>query len=377
MNNGLYGFPNNTQNPLAPITPKNFRTVVTPGAGTFIVPEGVTKLLVMAVGAGQGGSASASGTVLAYVSNGGNAGSVVEAFVPVTPGQVISYTVGAGGNGGSRTDTGVAVAGANGTATTVTNIMTARGGGMSGTSSALVPNAIITEGGTVASPPAGASTAAVAIGGASPFGSVAQRSTVHTDAGSTGGAGLVGVKAATSSGVFSSGGSGGSYGSIVYGVNGNFPQGGGVATASVTNMSLGEIIWRREVNSGGSNSSTTATGSGSGTAGCTSSNVSGANRFNGGVYGGGGSVTILMAPPANVSIAPYAGDGGFLAGGGGAVFVVTNNTLVTNGIYVFGGCGGGGGGGGGAAYQQQTTNGSAINIIAGSGGDGLIVFGWN
>lgn len=377
MNNGLYGFPNNTKNPLAPITPKNFRTVVTPGAGTFIVPEGVTKLLVMAVGAGQGGSASASGKVLGYVSNGGNAGSVVEAFVPVTPGQVISYTVGVGGDGGSCEVTGVGEAGKNGTATTVTNIMTARGGGMSGTSSALVPNAIITEGGTVASPPAGASTVAVAIGGASPFGSVAQRSTLYTDAGSTGGAGLVGVKAVKSPGVFSSGGSGGSYGSIVYGLNGSIPQGGGVATSSVTNMSLGEIIWRREVNSGGAINSLAATGSGAGTAGYSSSNVTSANRFTGGVYGGGGSVTILMNPIAASVIAPYAGDGGFLAGGGGAVFVATTATQVTNGISVFGGNGGGGGGGGGAAYQQQITNSSAINIIAGSGGDGLIVFGWN
>ena len=73
--------------------------VTNPGSGTFTVPDGVTSLSILAVGGGGG-----AGTNLALgagqITGGGGSGAVGWLNnVTVTPGQVISYTVGAGGAG--------------------------------------------------------------------------------------------------------------------------------------------------------------------------------------------------------------------------------------------------------------------------------------
>ncbi len=61
------------------------------GSGTWNVPEGVTKILIEAWGAGGGGSAY----------GGGAGGGYVRSWISVTPGTPITYTVGAGGARGS------------------------------------------------------------------------------------------------------------------------------------------------------------------------------------------------------------------------------------------------------------------------------------
>lgn len=72
-------------------------------SGSFTVPDGVTELWISgcAGGAGGGGSQTTSNVTVAG-SGGGSSGGFVQRFkLTVTPGQVIPYTIGAAGTGGS------------------------------------------------------------------------------------------------------------------------------------------------------------------------------------------------------------------------------------------------------------------------------------
>jgi len=64
-----------------------------PGVFSWVVPEGVYKVYAKVIGAGGGGRNSS------LFGGGGGGGGVAEGLVDVTPGQVISITVGAGGLG--------------------------------------------------------------------------------------------------------------------------------------------------------------------------------------------------------------------------------------------------------------------------------------
>ena len=98
--------PNITPSALAPIIP--FRLPkLRPGfsaiqsftsSGTFVVPAGVTRTKVRLIGGGGGGG----GNTTQGGGGGGGGGGYAELVVPVTPGQAISVTVGAGGAGGSN-----------------------------------------------------------------------------------------------------------------------------------------------------------------------------------------------------------------------------------------------------------------------------------
>ena len=80
-----------------------------PGSGTFLVPAGVTKIHVRAIGAGGGGGTGAFG----------GAGGFVDGMNVVYPGQSITYSVGAGGiyssapptSGGDTTFNGIIAGG--------------------------------------------------------------------------------------------------------------------------------------------------------------------------------------------------------------------------------------------------------------------------
>jgi len=63
----------------------------------FTVPQNVTSLTVTVVGGGAG----AGGGAYTFGGGGGGAGASIVQTIPVTPGQIIAYTVGAGGVGGS------------------------------------------------------------------------------------------------------------------------------------------------------------------------------------------------------------------------------------------------------------------------------------
>lgn len=72
--------------------------VTAPGPGTYTVPAGTKWLSVKAIGANGGGDS---------YDEAGGAGGIVYAYIPVTPGQVIPYYVGHGGNsfnGGDSTN---------------------------------------------------------------------------------------------------------------------------------------------------------------------------------------------------------------------------------------------------------------------------------
>ena len=97
------------------------------GGGTFVVPDGVTNIGIMAVG---GGAAGLSGGSAGTITSGGGGGAVgFKNNITVTPGDVIAFTIGTGGSGSS----------ANGgnTSITINSITYTAGGGIAGSSSAL------------------------------------------------------------------------------------------------------------------------------------------------------------------------------------------------------------------------------------------------
>lgn len=107
--------------------PHGMTTITTSGAGTFVVPAGVYGIYVTTIGGGGGGGGNTTGSSLP--GGGGGAGAGNRSYLSVTPGQSISYSVGAGGSGGAPNNPGVqggnttftgatgSVGGAGGTAT--------------------------------------------------------------------------------------------------------------------------------------------------------------------------------------------------------------------------------------------------------------------
>lgn len=91
-------------------------------AGTFnwVVPVGVTKVLVTVQGGGGGGGGANQPGAAA----GGGAGGYSEGLVSVTPGETIVVIVGAGGTGGTATPTN----GSNGGSSSFKGIISATGG---------------------------------------------------------------------------------------------------------------------------------------------------------------------------------------------------------------------------------------------------------
>jgi hypothetical protein len=88
--------------------------------GSFTVPAGITKIKVTAIGGGGGGA----GGVLNSASGGGAGGGASIGVLSVTPGQVISYTIGAGGTAGA-----LGAAGGTGGTTTFSTISATGGTG--------------------------------------------------------------------------------------------------------------------------------------------------------------------------------------------------------------------------------------------------------
>lgn len=176
-------------------------------SGTFIVPSFIYKLKISAWGGGGGGmQIDGSGAA-----SGGGGGSFGQTIMTVTPGQVIPYSIGAGGAGGTG---GASSPGANGGATTI--LALTAGGGL-GATTVLVPGkggtatgftrAIV--GGTGNGNGSGAAAGASRNGGASPNGgSGGGDSNTPADRGGIvpGGGGAGGMNGTSSTG--STGGSG-------------------------------------------------------------------------------------------------------------------------------------------------------------------------
>ncbi len=90
-------------------------------SGTFSVPSGVDKVLVLAVGGGGAGGGCLSGGGTYQVGGGGGGGQIKFEPVAVTAGGSVTVTIGAGGTGGTGR-------GASGGSTTFGALLTALGG---------------------------------------------------------------------------------------------------------------------------------------------------------------------------------------------------------------------------------------------------------
>lgn len=76
------------------------QTYNVPGNYTFVVPDGISRLIVDMWGAGGGGGGGALGTINQGSGGGGGAGSYLSLSLPVVSGQIIPIVVGSGGYGG-------------------------------------------------------------------------------------------------------------------------------------------------------------------------------------------------------------------------------------------------------------------------------------
>lgn len=79
-------------------------TFETPGVGSWVVPEDVTSITLKSWGGGGAGGSAYSGVATANTqarAGGGAGGSFAGKTIAVTPGQVINYVIGAGGQGSS------------------------------------------------------------------------------------------------------------------------------------------------------------------------------------------------------------------------------------------------------------------------------------
>lgn len=170
--------------------------VFTTGTTLLTVPAGITKLVVNAWGGGGGGAGYTNAAPMFLGGGGGGGGGYLHAVVPVTPGDSITITVGAGGQGGM-----IASSGQNGNASIIssggTQLVIALGGGGS----------ISTEG---------------ALGGnaSAPGGTLLEAFTGQTGGSSISGNGAPGGPSGMGGGVVGMGGAGGGFSSTT-GANGN------------------------------------------------------------------------------------------------------------------------------------------------------------
>ncbi|UJL36112.1 carbohydrate kinase [Pantoea agglomerans] len=104
-------------------------------SGSFTVPDGVTTIYLSGCAAGGGGASGATnnGGQSSLVGGGGGGGggagqSIIKQAYSVTPGQVISITIGSGGNGAQAPTSGGGYNGNAGGNTTVSGLVTLIGG---------------------------------------------------------------------------------------------------------------------------------------------------------------------------------------------------------------------------------------------------------
>jgi hypothetical protein len=189
----------------------------TPGTYEYTVPAGVTQLFIRVQGAGGGGGHGVGRTgivgmftkQIAAGGGGGGAGGYREEIVSVTPGEILTITVGAGGSpGGAGAGTTAGSGSAGGSSSVIgntINLVSTGGGGGAGA-------------GTVASPvPGGAAGSPSGQTGSAGDDDVVGG--VSTELGSGGGDG-----ASSASGT---GGTGGTYNPMVAGTAGGVGAGGG------------------------------------------------------------------------------------------------------------------------------------------------------
>ena len=108
--------------------PPNYIEYTTVGTYTFTVPARVLRITAILVGGGGGGGAGYTSDTDTYAGGGGGGGETVLAWYPVSPGQSLSITVGAGGAGGTGGGTATPAAGADGGDSSIGTDIVAAGG---------------------------------------------------------------------------------------------------------------------------------------------------------------------------------------------------------------------------------------------------------
>ena len=213
------------------------QTVTTVGAGSWTVPANVYGIY----GYGHGGGQSAAGGSTSVIPS-GQGGDFADAFIPVTPGQVINYNVGNGGASPSWNQWEPAPANPGGNSWLVsTTTMLAKGGGSTATS---VGDLVFLGGAGVPTYGGGGSAA-------SKNGNGAAGSTNSTGGGSpgagAGGAGRMAPPYVGNNGESHPDGGGGG-GSIINsqastGGNGGAPGGGGASGFGLGSGARGGLTW--------------------------------------------------------------------------------------------------------------------------------------
>ena len=295
-------------------------TYNTPGTHTFTVPAGVTLLSVSILGGGGGGGGGTynGGNNVTRDGTSGGGGATKSASLSVTPGQVITFTVGTGGiGGGAYVYAGVMGSsgpfnGGNGGVTSFLSMTAQGGGGGQGGNPSPVSSGLQYPGASYGGNNGGAGGSA-SLGGAT--------------AGSAGGVGRVTI---TIPGPGTT--------TVVTPSVGGTPGGGGGYAKTYGNISAGDII-RLQVGVSGT------TGIYGGPTGGIGGTHPSYTRYRGGNAGAGGEIN------------EYDNDMGSGGGGGGASAVLINNIPICIGA--------GGGGAGGAGDDAGASPGSPGGVYPG------------
>jgi len=358
------------QQPPAPGTPT---TVTAAGAGTYTVPGGTAWLKVECWG---GGGAGASQTVAGFGGGGGGAGYARENVFPAVPGQVIPYSVGAGGTAGATPLPGQATVFGPGPSGTLA--VTANGGASAAQNSTAGAAGGLVSGNAVTYPGGAGRTASGSVGGgggSSAGPASAGNTPMGTSAVTLTGAGTwtapAGVTQVT---VYAVGGGGGG-GSGSSSVNGSGGGGGESVTTTVTVVPGTGYAY--SVAAGGAGGLGSGGGGHAGSAGgnstftasavVTAHGGGGGPCYTGSGAGGAGGTGAPVGPHrggAGGNATPYAGGGGSSAGtaaGGNA-----------GSGYSVGGIAPGGGGNGGNGSGPQSGTGSNGQVPGGGGGGSYV-----
>lgn len=329
-------------------------------SGTFVVPDGVTKVRARVTGGGGGGGATGGGS---YKAMGGGGGGFAIGEYSVTPGASITVTVGAGGAGATASGTGNYVNGSAGGTSSFGAFCSATGG--EGGKAAITTNPLASLGGIGSGGALNFSggKSYTGAGGGTPGGGAA--GSILGNGGNSG--------AATGCYAAGGGGVGSNHGGNQGGGGGGVASPGGDGTSSPVLGGFGgyNIQAARVASPVAASGDVTAPNGaesqisnlrfitekylGGGGAGVRSSGTANLTGGNGGTGGGGGGAYTSAGTARG-------GDGGISGGGGGCA-----NQNSSNG---YGGAGGLAGGGGGGGYSNGGT------AYGGRGGDGLVIVEW-
>lgn len=211
---------------------QNFTTV---GTTNFIVPAGVYQISAVAIGGGGGGSGADGART--ETNTGGGGGALAYGTIPVTPGELLTVVVGAGGTAPSGNPGGTG--GISSIIRGVTTLLSGGGGGLGRERSVTAGTAGVSggtarqgggnggAGGTAAALAASGGTGGGGAGGYSGNGGTGGNLTSNGSTGAGGGGGGGGGRTGTTAVIAGSGGGVGIFGSGADGTGGTAGGGGG------------------------------------------------------------------------------------------------------------------------------------------------------